>query len=193
MPAPIHDLTALLCRQEIDWNPPCRTVEERFDPWVRNIRRGVYALYFRNSRVGPVFDKNGGFRRGGEGTCVLFGGGASVKPGKFLGGAVARRYQDADHLHWTRDEQKGLAFRECLQLALHLDLPNRTDDQVERLEKFLKKKVDGFFASGHLHLRPGTTRHGDWRHLRDAPSLDEIRPLLAEALEKTWEEAGGAL
>lgn len=145
---------------------------------------GLYILYFENNGD-AVHDKNKGWREGGPGKMVIVKKGASLKPGKFEGGFVRRRYQDADHLHRRRNDPFGRTFVECLKLAFVVDLtehPHLVRDGEAALKAHLKRFIVALPPNG---LAPGTDWRGDWRLLANRIAL----PVLREALPRILKEA----
>jgi hypothetical protein len=187
MPCVIQNLTAQFTDPKIVWSESVKDVERHFGPAVRNITCGLYVMYFRNHSDASVFDKNGSFSRGGAGKLVIYGNEASLKPGKFEGGLVRRRAQDADHLHRSRTEAIGTAFRESLQFLLVLDLSSHGIGAVGIGENLLKKDIDGILEG---RLRPGSTRRGDWRHLSQAEPPGQLVQEACNALERVARNLG---
>jgi hypothetical protein len=173
---PPLDFTAELVQPNIDRTLPHRELAHHFSPAVHSAERGVYILYFENSSADPVFDKNG------KGKLVIPAGGASLKPGKFEGGFIARRRQDADHLHRTPGDQFGATFKQCLRLALALDLSGRSTEVTRATEQVLKEAVDAFIIGPPRLLHAAGSRRGDWRHLTGNLPLDALRTRLWDIL-----------
>lgn len=138
---------------------------------------GLYVLYFEND-ARAVHDKNGGWRDGGLGKMVIAREGASLKPGKFEGGFVRRRHQDADHMHRRRSDAFGTTFTECLRLAFLLDLTPHPH-LVRRGEATLKAHLKQFIVTApRTGLAPGANWRGDWRLLADRIPLPDLRTSL---------------
>ncbi len=181
----VLDFTEDFTGQTVVWSKRPRDVERHFGPAVRGIRRGLYVMYFRNLSEAPVYDKNRAYSRGGEGKLVLHGNGSSLKPGKFQDGLLQRRVQDADHLHRTRAEPLGSAFRECLQFILVLDLSPHEIEVVKAAERRLRREIDAILSG---QLRAGSTRRGDWRHLALPVPVETLKRRTHAALVRVGRE-----
>ncbi|WP_437479013.1 hypothetical protein WME75_31910 [Sorangium sp. So ce1014] len=188
----IYDLTQALLNPQIPWSSSGSAITAHFEPWVCGIGHGLYVQYFENDAALPVYDKNRNFARGGEGMLLIDPHGASLKPGKFQDGFLRRRRQDADHLHRTRKDQFGHTYRECLKLALVLDLTNDrtlTRSATKEVEKLLKSKVDEWLRRRDL-LHAMSTRRGDWRRLRRLVPPDELKEPMLAIVAQTAMEVG---
>lgn len=183
---PVFDVSSNLVDASIAWSKRPADVEPQFEPWLRGITRGLYVLYLHNHAADAVYDKNGKFGRGGDGKLTVYGLGASLKPGKFENGFLRRTVQDADHLHRSRDERLGRAFRECLELALVLDLSARPITAVREGKQMLKNEIDAYLAGPPSLLRQGSTRSGDWRHLQEPQDVKRMKNELTCILERVY-------
>lgn len=185
----ILDLTTALTDAKVDWTARPRDVSSHFRPRVRRLERGLYLLYFENDGVQPVYDKNRNFSTGGTGTLVIHARGASLKPGKFEKGFIARRRQDAHHLHRGRKEQVGPTFAGCLKLALVLDLAEHRDGvaAARQGERVLRNKLDAFIAREDF-AHSDATRRGDWRRLNARIPVRTLELVGRRFLRATAEE-----
>jgi len=187
----IHDLTKQLRNKRIHWEDKATKLGEHFEPWILGFRSGLYIQYFENKNDADVHDKNRKFRVGGAGALVIHTQGASLKPGRFQGGFLGRRRQDADHLHRTRRDPFGATYRDCLKLCLLLDLTKEVEqlgrarppsDFMKEAEMVLKRRLDAWIKQRDL-LRPDATRHGDWRRLSRPLArlgIDDLEAILTE-------------
>ena len=145
------------------------------------IRVGLYVLYFENMGK-AVYDKNRSWSSGGKGKMVIAADGASLKPGKFEGGFIRRRHQDADHMHRQRGDIFGKTFRECLKLAYVLDLTARPQ-LVRKSEKKLRARLKPAIEECWGGLAEDATWRGDWRLLGKRIMLADLRARLPRILE----------
>lgn len=188
----IYDMTQALQNPQIRWDSTLMEIEAHFEPQIRGVTQGVYVQYFENDHRLPVHDKNRTFASGGEGALVIDAYGASLKPGKFQGGFLRRRRQDADHLHRTREDPFGHTYRTCLKFALLLDLSEEAANAVltvRRAEGLLKQKVDRILSDGDL-LHPRATRRGDWRKLIDRGQERQLRDSMCSVLLELAQDLG---
>lgn len=191
-----HDMTQLLLNPDIPWGGTLPEIEEHFHPWVHRIEFGLYVQYFENDSPLPVFDKNRDFSRNGSGAHVIYEHGASLKPGKFQGGFLRRRRQDADHLHRARTDAFGSTYRSCLKFCLLLDLsrgPFGNPVAIKGAERRLKRNVDEAIREHEL-AHSAATRRGDWRKLRSPTPVDPLKEMMHAALvdvSKNGTDIGG--
>ena len=189
MPFEVLDVTDLLKRAA--WSEDRRVTESWFAgglPSEDVLQRasasfaGLYVLYFENDGD-AVHDKNRGWSRGGRGKMVIARNGASLKPGKFEGGFIRRRHQDADHLHRRRDDPFGTTFVDCLKLALFMDLtahPQLVRPGEAALKAQLKRFIEAPPRNG---LASGYNWLGDWRLLGSRIALPVLRESLPGMLK----------
>lgn len=157
-----------------------------FDPTVTRIKRGVYVHYLRNDHEHPVYDRN---RRG---KLLILPGRTTIKFGKFEGGLIARRSEDARHFHRREftDAPSPAAdaaghrgslqtFPECVRLALVLDLTGHRKVRVREAEGILRAGMRTFLADLSLEVQ---NHRGDYRILLDAAPPNFAQRLKAWAL-----------
>jgi hypothetical protein len=150
-------------------NPFDVTSELRSVERLLAVHRGLYVQYLENSGAEPIYDRN----RGGK--LLVRPGGTTIKIGKFENGFLARRSQDAVHMHrrpadMTEPhkpycEEFGYApalgtYMECLRRVYLLNLGSSPKEVVRRAEKELRTDVDKFLRSRGLNVE---NSRGDWR------------------------------
>ena len=143
-----------------------------------DIRLGVYVNYLCNDHSLAIHDRNG--EKVGKGKLLIRPHLSTVKFGKFEGGLLSRRSEDAHHMHRREVDSsstaKGLpciypstpsTFAECLKLSLVLDLSHTTSAVVRCAERVLRRDVRRFLAVEHVTVQDF---RGDYRILtRPAP------------------------
>lgn len=182
----IHDITASLVNPTIPWARTIREIRSCFEDWVNSIEAGLYVQYFENDSPLSIYDKNREYRHGGNGACVVYGHGASLKPGKFQNGFINRRRQDADHLHRTRADEFGATYRSSLKFCLMIELPVRlcADKRcLKKAEKLLKSNIDKIIKEREW-AHPGANRRGDWRKLLNPEPVDDLKERMRGELIK---------
>ena len=189
----MHDFTSELSSKTIVWTGPQRTVDAQFPEPMRRIDDGLYLFLYRNPSYRTVRDNNTTPKP------VIRAGGASVKPGKFENGLIARARNHRDHLR--RDEVDGdvtLVFSDSLALALVLDLTPLSiglDSPARVFERFWTESIDLFLRKRGL-LASDQNMRAEWRFLDKGsvtPSLHEDLRQLTERLSVKIENMAAAL
>jgi len=144
------------------------------------VHKGVFVQCFRNDSPHPIHDRNG--ERRGAGKLLIRPRGRTIKIGKFVGGFLGRRNEDAVHMH-PRPAAAAAPFPmapgtylDCLELILVLDLSALADDLVTQAEDSLRADLDHFLDSRRISVED---RRGDWR------LLTQPRAVLVSALD-SW-------
>lgn len=165
-----------------DKNPFDVTAKLRSVEHLLTVHRGLYVQYFENRGADPVYDRNGESR--GRGKQLVEPGGTTIKIGKFENGFLARRAQDAIHMHRrpasvanppTRYSDEFVyapalgTYLECLKRIYVLNLGSLPKAIVRRAEQDLRTDVDAFLTNHGLPVRDFL---GDWRLLSEPVPAD---------------------
>jgi hypothetical protein len=179
--ARVLDLTHEL--RTATWTGEWRKDKQLFDDdeGIHGIDRGVYVHYLVNDHEHPVHDRNGEKR--GKGKLLIHPNLGTIKFGKFEGGLIRRRSQDVLHIH-RRDPRSVRAdkrfplapytFRECVRLALVLNLTDHCVSFVRYAERVLRDRIPDLIKRHSLKIQD---YRGDYRILeRTAPAgfVDEL-------------------
>ena len=164
-----------MSRTKSEKNPYDVTNELRAAERLLTVHRGLYVQYLKNRSRNPVYDRNGEARGGGA--LLIPGRGTTIKIGKFEGGFLARRAQDAIHLHHRpaavmdppqphNEEfvyEPALAtYMNCLVRIYLLDLGSPARAVVREAERELRQEMNAFLRGKDL---PVQSFRGDWRLL----------------------------
>lgn len=142
-----------------------------------SVHRGLYVQYFFNDSDQDVHDRNG--ERHGRGKKVIPSGRWTIKIGKFINGLLARRAEDAVHLHRRQqgdtrapNGQEFLyppelsTYLDCLVSLIVLDLGSPPKEDVTVAENQLRNRLDRFLDERGLQVQD---RNGDYRILETDP------------------------
>lgn len=149
------------------------------------MREGLYVFFFVNETNEIIFDNNKNREK-----PIIYGQGASLKPGKFENGIMKRLKNYQDHLHWPdTDGTKNWVFTQCVRHGFILDLSScdiglRSAARV--FELYWVDSVNRFVDSEKLWAPAPVNQlaRSEWKYLDPALWNEEVETRLRNFLNE---------